>query len=330
MKRPYIILIVVLLIALFVLLLERPGEFDVGDFKAFKLYSDLKLDKVSKIRIEHLMSGSLLERTDDDWKVSEIKTNISKQLDDDGGAESSLKFNADREKVDGIIERVRLSEAISLASTNPEKRSTYQVDKLGKRVRFYDDSDKILVDLYIGKNGPDMFSTYVRRSGEDDVYMVGEHIGAAIPADVMNWRNKEIWNLEPGEISGIKVNRAGEGESFFISRDEDGAWHSASSNDKVLDQKKVEKFIENIAQINAIRFASIAAGGETGLDSPALEVELTTNDGKKYKLLVGKADMQGYIYAKLAGRDEETYLLSSNFDRKIPANWTVFTPSIQE
>lgn len=324
MKKSYLFLIAAIVFAILVWVIERPDKGDVGDFTPFKLYKSFNKDDVDKIEVSHLISGSVLTKTGDEWQVSEIETEIGKQLkkENEKSKTDFPKFKADTEKIENVIKKLGDLETTALVSTNPEKQTTYQVAKLGKRVKVYDKSGKVMADLFIGKNGPDMFSTYVRREGEDEVYLVGSHIGAVIPADVMSWRDKKIWRVKPEDIKGVEVER-GLSEGFVISKNEDGIWQLTSPQKEKLDPKKVQKFLKDISKLDAERFAFVFDKTETGLEKPKLKLTIETSSGRK-NLLVGDADKQGYVYARLESNGNEIYLLNSNFDKKIPSSWQEF------
>lgn len=322
MKRSYIILICALLVAVIVWLVERPDRFDVGDFESFILYPNLAGSDLSKIEVEHLISGSRLQKDGNEWFVSEIETEMSRQLKDEsigGRPAADTKYKADVEKISDVLEKLSQLKTLSLVSSNPEKRSVYGVGELAKRVKLFDNSGAILADLLIGKSGTEVFSTYVRINGKDDVFLVESHIGATIPADIMSWRDKTIWDIAPDEIAKISVKRPKENDdSFIIVKDpEDSFWYLGDVGGMELDGKKVGGFVDKIKDLDASRFALVIDQKDTGLSSPTVELTVTTSSGDSKTLLIGSEDKQGYLHARLAG-SEEVYLLNSNFTSRIP------------
>lgn len=336
MKKSYIILICAVIIAVVVWYIERPDKPNAGDFTPFELYPHLVGSDMAKIEIEHLISGSTLTKSGSGWYVSELETELGKKIKEGEkkGEEAPgfPKFKADAERVEEVLEGLRKLEAGSLVSTNPSKQATYQVNNLAKQIRVYDASGKKLAGLYVGKSGPDMFTTYVRRDGEDEVYLVGGHIGAAIPADVMSWRDRKIWDAQPDIIIGISVVRRGKKgeESYSLSKDEQGVWHLAQPKEAILDGAKVEELISKIARPTAARFAHVFDKGEAGLDRPSLTLTITTTDGRVQTLAVGGEDKQGYLYARLEGNGGEVYLVGSDFGANIPADWAALMPDLEK
>lgn len=325
MKRSYIILILAVAVAALVWLIERPERPDVGDFSPFVMYPALDIKKVGRIEIEHLVNGIVLAKDGDDWKVSLLETGLGRQVEEKKGGEEGggfPQFKADRSKVDTFLDQIGRLEAQLLVSTNPEKQATYQVNKLAKQVRVFDTSGEQLVDLYIGKEGPEMFTAYVRQGGRDEVYLVGEHIGAALPAEVMSWRDRRIWELDPAYIVGVDVTRLerGKEKAYSISKDDRGVWHLTAPVEAATDGAKVEELVDKVSKVSAARFAYMFDREETGLTRPSLRLGVTTTDGAKRVLIVGSKDKQGYLYARLDGDDSEIYLIDSDFGSRIPTD----------
>lgn len=327
MKKSYIILIVAVIIAAAVWLIERPDRSPVVNFEPFILYPNIDGSTISVIEIEHLINGSRLKKSGDEWKVSPVITDMAKQImEKEGGDGVALEteFKADSKKVFDIIEKLKNLQAKSLASMNPEKQSIYQVGGLAKHIKLFDANGGKIADLYIGKEGSDMFTTYVRRDGEDEVYLVGEHIGATVPSDVMGWRDREIWNIDPDFIMGVKIKNSG--KEYSLSKEDQGGWQLIKPESMPVDGEKVKRFLENIGKLSAARFAHELDKEKTGLTDPALTLEIITVDGKGHMLIVGGEDKQGYLYAH-SSDGNDIYMVDSNFGSKIPSDWSEFMPS---
>ena len=325
MKKSYIILIIVVVLAAIVWIVERPDKPDTGDFAPFVLFPKLLEQHVKKVEVAHLVSGSLLQEAEEGWTVTELETPLGKKLQsEEGGEETTVfpKFKADLDKIERLRQLLVKLEARSLASINSEKQNTYQVGKLAKHIIIYNEKDDKIVDLYIGKNGPDMFSSYVRRGEDDEVYLVNEQVGAAAPADVMSWRNKLIWNIDKDSIVGVNVDFPENPEkSYAIEKDETNGWEYVRPREAPVDKGLVRIFIKGISDLEAARFALVIDQRDTGLDKPVMELSIKTVDGRTPKLIIGGEDKQGYIHARLEG-GSEVYLLPSNFNEKIPDEWT--------
>lgn len=300
-------MIIAVVLAGLVYIIERPDKEQLSDFKSFKLFPNIT--NISKIEVEHLMSGSVLTKQGDAWRVAELQTTLDKKMAEQGAGPtiSDKTYKVDPEKIARAIESLGKLEAKEHISSNPEKQAIYQVNNIGERVKLYDPAGKIVAEFYVGKTGPDMFTNYVRREGENEVYLTSQ-IAGVLPADVMSWRDLKIWALDPATITEISFQKN------KLVKDEAGEWHNDSATGTVLDAEKVRKFIEQITPISATRFAMVTKPTDTGFDKPQMELMVKAGDQEK-KLIVGKADPEGFIYAEVDG-GEDTYLLSSDFMKK--------------
>ena len=333
MKRSAMILVAALILAALVWLIERPDQNDGSNFSTFVLLPELKGQDVEVIEVKHLINGSKIEKIGDEWQVSDLETEMGKQIreKDELGVERPVpkkRFRADSERVSRIIERLKVVEAKSLISNNPEKQKIYQIGPLAKSITLYGSDGKALTTLLVGKNGPEVFSNYVRRDGENDVYLVGEQIGAMAPADVMSWRDKEVWDVEPAELESVTVTKGK--ESFTITRAGDEGWTLTSPEEVMLDTKKVSDFFEKIFPLKAARFAYVVDRADTSLDQPEIVISFTKRDGGLETVKIGDQDKQGYIYAELDNKKDEIYLLESTFPSKIPTKWSNLKPNIEK
>jgi len=328
------ILIAALILAVLVWVVERPDQNDGSNFSAFVLLPELEGQDVRMVEVKHLINGSRLEKVGDGWQVSDLETEMGKQIqkkDELGVAVDApnlkKRFRADSERVERIIERLKVVEAKSLISNNPEKQNIYQIGPLAKSITLYGSDGKVLTTLLVGKNGPEVFANYVRRDGENEVYLVGEQVGAMAPADVMSWRDKEIWDVEPANLESVTVTKGQ--ESFTIARAGDEGWTLTSPEKVMLDSKKVSDFFEKIFPLKAARFAYVVDRAETALDQPEITVSFIAKNAAGETVRVGGQDKQGYIYAEVDGKKDEIYLLESTFPSKIPSHWDGLKPDVK-
>lgn len=329
MKRVSLILIGAIVLLIVVLLVESRNSPNIIGFRPFRLYPSIDTKNVAKIEITHLINGITLSKTDSTWQVSEFETEMAKEVNkSENSSVSSVTFRADAEKIGRVLEKLTGLEAKLLASSNPEKQALYEVDQLATRVKAFDSNGNLVIDLNIGKSGPDMFSTYVRRNGEQDVYLVGEQIGAMTSPDILAWRDKKIWNLDPAMIAKVSVEKTNQGkkEAFAIEKDGQGVWNLESPSAAILDTAKVEEFIGKIASPVSTRFASPLDGV---FDKPEITLEIKDTNGKDETLEIGSADDQGYFKARVKGQEGDVYLLNKDFLAKIPTSWNALLPDQQ-
>lgn len=323
MKKSYIILISAVLLAIAVWLIEKPGE-ERGDLEPFLLFETFDPAKVDRVEIEHLINGTELKKEGETWKAAVISTEIEKQLAKSEGKEASAGgtekkwFRADIAKIQNMLEIIKNAKAESIASTNPEKQGMFQVDKLGKHLRAFDPSGKIMADIYIGKSG-DIYSVYVRREGENEVYLASSQLGGGIPADLLSWRDKKIWSNQPDMIVGVAISK--DKESYKLAKAENGEWNLAEPKNALLGTAKVSKLLNSLTTAEAAMFASEEDTSDKGFGKPKATIEIMATDGRHETLIIGGENKEGYLFAKKDGGDE-VYLLPSNFLIAAGPAWT--------
>lgn len=319
MKKTYIFLIISIAIAAVIWMVEHPFQSRVDDVTAITFFPELVSDNVQRIEIEQLLNGVVLERTNDGWSVTLFETPLGTELKKSGqltGEENSKKYKADASKVTAMLDQLVALKSDTVASDNPEKEALYQVGKIGKNVKGFDSKGKKLFDFSLGKEGPEMFSEYIKKDGDKKIFLLNEQLGAMIPSDMLGWRNKKIWSVSPEFIVGVKVTKEGSAYSLLNNN---GAWSAEGGSGALLDNVKLGKFIDTVKDVEAARFAS-ESDTDVSFEKSPLQLEIITSDNSSKKLIVGGADKQGYLFAKQDGADE-IYLLPSTFVSSIPSDW---------
>ncbi len=193
LNRPIIYLIAVLLIGLAVIWLERPGAGPRDDTQVIRFYPNLDVAKVQKLQISHLMTGVTLTRDGAGWTATTTPTRLSQEAEALGQSVATPQESlpADPKRVAGILDTLKTVESRSLISRDASVTPQMEVNEVGTRVQAYDASGQALVDIYLGKTGPDLVTTYARRAGEPMVYLVKGYLTAQFPADVKAWKKTE-------------------------------------------------------------------------------------------------------------------------------------------
>lgn len=205
MNRAWLYLTIAVGLAVVILAVERPWTLPKSA-GIRQLFAAFDPNHVARIEIERLLDGVELVRDGAEWKVRPLATALRKELpkeaDPTGGTtllcadaapDGACPFSiANGEKVIEALHALQQMATTSLVSENPERQSLYQVDKIGLQIRAFDRDGQLLAQAYVGKQGPDFFSTYVRREGEEQVYLTRESLQGRFPVQSEYWRSKEI------------------------------------------------------------------------------------------------------------------------------------------
>jgi len=100
----------------------------------------------------------------------------------------------------------------------------------------------------------------------------------------------QILDLDQEDITRVSIRRAGH-EPVVLEKDDTGDWALTEPEALRADQNTVDTLVGTLASLESNRLADEGAPDMDlhpfGLDAPQFEVEITSQDGAKYTLLVG-------------------------------------------
>lgn len=172
-KRPILYLIIVIILTGFIWAIERPDQLPINQASSQLLVPQFDASKITRIEYEHLLGGIQLEKTGEGWKVAE--------------KEQVQWFPADEARIKQALGNFGSVEVGIKVSHALEHQMLYNVGITGQKVRLFAGSTKI-ADVVVGKNGPDFMSNYVRREGEDQVYLIDRSLQGVFSADINDWK----------------------------------------------------------------------------------------------------------------------------------------------
>ncbi|MFH0800060.1 MAG: DUF4340 domain-containing protein, partial [Pseudomonadota bacterium] len=309
-KRPLIYLAVAIVAALAILVIEGPERFRPGGSSENYFIPDFDSANVTRVEVDQLVDGVVLEREGEGWKVSELVTPMKKGLlEKEGRPLPETKWRAaDRTRINSALGSFGgLAEGV-LVSENPEKQALYQAsDVLGLKVRALGAEGKPIVDVVIGKSGPDFESTYVRKAGEGRVYLVRRALVGMFSSRADDWREKKLWTIDPKTVSGVEVSSPK--GSWRMTKAEGGEWGLALPAGGAFDAAAAGALAGKLSGLRAQGFADDADEKIAGLETPSLTLAVSYGADKSVKLFVGKEmaeagkkdEKSRRYYAKLEG-----------------------------
>jgi hypothetical protein len=278
--RAALVIVLVVLAAVFVLL--RFG-FD-RRHKVEPLFPDFHAGSAARIVIEGRDTTAVLEKADDTWIVT-----------------SEDSFPAEAEAVQNLLDHITSFSRKDIISTNPQKRSIYQVDTTGIAVSIQDAQGDTLVRFIVGKVGPDYQSTYVRDAASNEVVLASGYLPPAFDRGKRSWQDKTVYSIDPEMISEIGVNRP-EG-SLALARDASGQWYLSQPESTGCNQDRVTRMVRTVAYLRCDDFAGRGNVGAWGLEQADSSVWFRTTDGTEERLLLGNEAEGRRVYARKADSD---------------------------
>lgn len=267
MRRLGLFALVFIVLAALYWLLEAPGKRDVRPDAP--LLASFHASDITRIAITCPRNGPVeLHRAGEGWKVAEP-----------GGKAACA---ADSSAVNALLDQLAALPAGTMVSHNPDRHALYEVSAdTGLRVEAYDGTGGRIAAVTIGKNGPNIFSTYVRPEGSDKVYLVDGILQAAASKTVNEWRDKSVFAFDPHNVRAYTVT----GDCTLALSKKGKDWFAGPHNTPV-DAATVGKLIASFAAINAADFAE-GTLEEFGLAKPLRTITVEVDDGTQFCLLIG-------------------------------------------
>ena len=176
------------------------------------------------------------------------------------------------------LENLRIE---SLVSSRTDRYVRFQVDSA--QATYIRLEGKEVVELYVGKTGPDFQSRYIRLGNDEQVYLA-----SGVPTTEPNldrWKDKRLWSYPKEQISGVSASTP---ESKFRLLPSDSGWTLEDGETSTLaDSAKVHRYLGRLATVNADGFL-LDIDRESVADSATYTVEIQWFDGSVSRLRMMK------------------------------------------
>jgi len=131
-------------------------------------------------------------------------------------------------------------------------------------------------ELQIRKSKDDY---YAKSSAVPGIYKVPSDVGQGFDKNVDDFRNKKLFDFGYDEPSKVQVHDGA--KAYFLTKGSQDWW---SADSKKMDSASVQSLIDKIRELSASKFV------DSGFTTPAIEVTVTSNDGKRLeKILIAKS-----------------------------------------
>ena len=241
----------------------------VNDLRDKRLVN-IEPDKVSRVDLKANQQDIEFGRDKDQWQILKPKP-----------------LRADSTQVDDLVRK--LSEAkMDLTSADVKKDAAAFAS--GKPVA----SAKVTTDsgtqeLEVRKNKNDY---YAKSSAVSGAYKVGNDVGQGLDKKLDDFRNKKLFDF--GYADPEKVAIQDGGKNYFLTK---GGEDWFSGDGKKLEYSDAESVLDKVRDLQATKFA------DSGFGEPAIDVTVTSNNGKRNeKVSIAKQGDQ-YIAKREGGSD---------------------------
>jgi hypothetical protein len=275
---------------------KRPSE------KSLAFFPDFSEASCGMIKVCDFKDTVFLVHKGKEWVVSAHKPNDNAAPsflsgEPAGKATKIADYPADSAFIQMAIDKLKAMNKNDLISQNPQKQTELEVDSMqGIRVDIFNEKFAPAGSFYIGKNGADWSSNFVRAAGTNDVYMVGGSVKYAFFTDKTRWKNKSILKFDRAFVKGIEISRR-DSVSIVLAltppSPKDSAakpvWRIVSPVKDSARNTEVDKILNTMSGFAASDFEEDTAISvdSLGFTKPYLKVTVSLENGDKKNIVVG-------------------------------------------
>lgn len=158
----------------------------------------------------------------------------------------------------------------------------------GRKVRVFA-GGKPAIELVVGERGPDYQSSYVRKPGEDRVYLRFGPFAGFVDRGVDDWREHRMANIPKDSARRADVTR--HGRRYSLVR-KDGTWQFADG--RPADSVLAQKLLNSLSPATATGFATAEDARKINFRQPDLRVVVIGTHNDTLIHLVGDSMPNGY------------------------------------
>jgi hypothetical protein len=145
-------------------------------------------------------------------------------------------------------------------------------------------------ELQVRKNKDDY---YAKSSAVEGVYKVASSVGKGLDKGLEDFRNKKLFDFGFSDPNKIEMHDGA--KSYFLSKGGDDWWNGGG---KKLDAGSAQAVVDKLRDLSASKFV------DSGFTTPAIELTVLSNDGKRVeKVQIARKDA-----VSIARREGETSL----------------------
>lgn len=185
-RRTLVLFLILAGLAGVIFLLSRPDE---APAPARQLLNFSEAE-VTSFQINHFTLGMLFKQDGDTWLVKRAKNELVENIQEKDGA-SPIQEDTDFVTANAVEVAKALIHLMAITVTEPiatgAKLSDFRINPFSLHVVFFGQQDKELARLRIGRQGPDLFSTFVTLGDSTDVYLVEENLFNLMMREFEEW-----------------------------------------------------------------------------------------------------------------------------------------------
>lgn len=236
-------------------------------------FKGLKVEEVESIQIKTKDFCTTLEKERGEWFVKECR------------------WPADGKLIEHALSALRNIKKMALVCRRKEKYPLFGMEE-EKCVKI---KGKRSLIFYIGKEASDYFGEYMRKEGEEEVWLCTPPLAHIFLKEPKHWRSKRILYILPKQIKKLTLSK--DGKKYTLEK-KDGVWRIDGKKAK---EAAVKSFLHTLCRMQADRIHE----GSPSFKRLFARINILLEDGSSLLLLIKKKD-EHIFYLK---RQEAVFVL---------------------
>ena len=265
----------------------------------------IQKDKVWKIKVKSKNGEIVIAKNSNGWALS---------ID-------NKPFPADKDKIGRFIEAMTKVKKSKIITNNPDNWKNFDLTKdTAKRFILYNKDNKVISDLYVGKEGLGGKGLYVRSAKSNEVIQTDtSSISYYLNTKGDFWSYLKIFpkTIKKSDIIKISIKK----DTVFDKTDKvkqlsytlfkgdskkTPVWQVEGNNTFKIDDEKIGVLIDDLLSMEGNNFEAAINSDEAGLSKSKTIISFMLQNDEKYSLIIGKKkEKEEQFYAK---RDKGNYI----------------------
>jgi Domain of unknown function (DUF4340) len=219
----------------------------------------LDFDKLSQVDLITKKQDITFGRNKQEWQIIKPKP-----------------LRADNFQVEEIVRKLREAK-MDTSTADADAKKAAAAFASGTQVATAKLTDSAATqELQIRKSKDDY---YAKSTALPGIFKVPSDVGQGLDKNVDDFRNKKLFDFGFDDPGKVEVHDGA--KAYFLTKGGQDWW---SADSKKMDASSVQSLVDKIRELSASKFV------DSGFTTPAIEVTVTSNDGKRVeKVLISKS-----------------------------------------
>jgi len=222
------------------------------------------------------------------------------------------QLGVDQGNFSGVLNSLTTATVDQVADPNPASLKDFGLDPPSFTLDITTDAKPQSYTLLLGDDTPTSGGTYAQISGNPRVLTLASYVKSSLEKKMFDLRDRRALTLEAEHLQKIAVEY--KGARWTLEKNPEGVWDLVLPPPVRADRFTVDGLV---SQLRGLTMQTIPAedkkkGGDYGLGSPELHLELMGSDGTQ-TIVVGKKEKDAERYFGMNSALDPVFTLNSEF-----------------